>query len=438
MTKSSRPQSLNVVVASTNLSGGAGNAAMRLHEGLGEVGVNSEFLNRDTNDKSNRIRSLPISAKKRLVDLYAKIGKRVRLWPPYSFDRSRLFTCVPDCELFSDFRSEAGRLDVAALPKCDILNLHWVPYFLDIPTVFQHYGGKTPIVWTFHDMNVFTGGCHYDGGCGRYTNECCHCPMLQDPGAKDVASEIFRAKVQAFGALKAQDLTIVTPSQWLGREVRKSRLLSRFRCEVIPYGIDTALFHPHEDSHSEPSSKSNEEVRVLFVAAGLEAPRKGFDLLREALVKLPTSSQPIRLITVGAGEVDVEDVPNISHKSLGVIRDNQELSKIYSNADLFVIPSRQDNLPNTVLESIACGTPVVGFDIGGIGDMVIPGRTGWLANELTSHCLAKTISNATSEIAAGLRLTDSCVHLASEQFTLRRQAKSYLSLFQELLESNSP
>jgi glycosyltransferase involved in cell wall biosynthesis len=344
-----------------------------------------------------------------------------------SYDDPRAF------ELFTDAQTPFGSAVIQQFPEADIINLHWVVNFINLQELFAR--GRTPIVWTLHDMNAFTGGCHYDNRCGRYADACGVCPQLNSQTETDLSRETWHEKQRAYAALRPSDLHIVTPSTWLKREVEASSLLGRFPVSTIPNGVDTEVFKPHDAAALRrafdlaPDSKI-----VLFVAAVASSRRKGFHLLLEAVEALSSARDDLCLMSVGSSQPRIES--GVPHIHLGHIESERLLAAIYSSADLFVIPSLQDNLPNTVLEAMACGTPVVGFDTGGIPDMVRPGETGWLAGVGDVRALREAIQRALSDDAGRTRMGRQCRAVVEKEYTLEVQTQRYMALYRKMIEVN--
>ena len=334
-------------------------------------------------------------------------------------------------EPFTQARTPYGAQVLRQLPQADLINLHWIRGFVDVPAFFEQV--DTPVVWTLHDMNAFTGGCHYDKGCGKYEAQCGACPQLGSGQENDLSRKVWEQKKSVFDRVSPERLHIVTPSHWLARAANSSTLLQTFPISVIPYGLDTELFSPRNGQGLRSALNLPEAARiVLFVAQSTTNERKGFSQLAEALAALDgQESGQFYLVSVGSNKPDWDvDLP---HLHLGKITSTPLLAAVYSMADVFVIPSLEDNLPNTVLESMACGTPIVGFDTGGISDMVRPGETGWLAPVGNVRALRDTIDQALSDHQQRNRMTRRCREIAVEEYALNVQARQYRSLYLSLL-----
>jgi glycosyltransferase involved in cell wall biosynthesis len=332
-------------------------------------------------------------------------------------------------EPFSDDRTPHRLHDLPAT-NADVLNLHWVARFIDYRHFFEECIGDTPVVWRLSDLNPFTGGCHYDRGCGKYKTRCGACPQLGSTRENDLSREIWERKQTAFGAIPADQLHFVAQSEWIRDQVKASPLTERFPATVIPNGLDETVFRPRSTIGLRSALDIPTDHRiVLFVAQSTKNQRKGFDLLQEALQEL--SADAVTLVSIGSHQPALE--ADLSHVHLGSIQSDLLLSVFYSLADVFVIPSRQDNLPNTVLESMACGTPVVGFGTGGIPDMVRPDETGWLAEPEDASALRQAIAGALSDETERNRMADRCRQIVEEEYTLDVQARAYKSLYESLL-----
>ena len=280
-------------------------------------------------------------------------------------------------------------------------------------------------------MNPFTGGCHYDEGCGKYVDKCGTCPQLGSSRFNDLSNDVLKRKHEAYQrAIERNQLYIVAPSEWLARSACSSSLFSGAPVRVIPYGLNHMTFRPRETAGMRSALGIPRHHRiVLFVAQSMENRRKGFSLLADALTSF--SRKDTTLISIGTYCPDLD--AGVQHLHLGSIGSDLLLSAFYSLADIFVIPSRQDNLPNTVLESMACGTPVVGFNAGGIPDMVRPGETGWLAETGDARALREAVEKALIDDATREQMGHQCRAVAEEEYTLEKQARCYKQLYESII-----
>jgi glycosyltransferase involved in cell wall biosynthesis len=352
-------------------------------------------------------------------------------------DRARYSATIdPYVEAFSDDRSPLGDAVAKQLQQADVVNLHWVSGFVDLRCLLAGLLPTTTVVWTLHDMNAFTGGCHYAGACDGYLDRCGTCPQLGSTGQGDLSRRIWQRKNKAFGQLSPDRLRIVTPSRWLGEEVRRSSLLGpRFEVDLIPYGVDTDELAPRDRSAARSTLGVPAEGKViLFAAHSVANKRKGFDLLAQALAGLADLGD-VFLISLGRGLPPATGVPT---RHLGYVGDERLLSLVYSAADVFVLPSRQDNLPATGLEALACGTPVVGFAVGGVPDLVRPEETGVLVDQVDAAALGSGLRDLLTNGDRLIRLRRRCREVALDEFSLERQARDYRELYMRCSEGVQP
>ncbi len=364
-------------------------------------------------------------------DLLSRVQRRLRrLQITRSFARYR--TSRPtEYEAFSDDRTPYGTDLLAQLPLGDVINIHSMYQFVDFRTFFTTVPRHTPVVRTLHDMSFFTGGCHSDAGCGKYIDHCGACPQLGSRNANDLSRQIWLRKYSTFRAVGRGRLYLVTPSHWLANEAKRSSLARNFPIAVIPHGVDTEAFCPRDRVFSREVLGIPQDARVvLFVAEPIGRPIKGFDLLAQALNGLGEVDN-LLLVSAGSGLPDLE--VRLPHLNLGPIYSERLLSLVYSAADLFAIPSRQENFPLTVLEAMACGTPVVGFAVGGIPEIVRPGANGLLVSAQDVTALRTAISELLRDPARRAEMAIRCRRIAIEEYALELQVKRYAELYEAIL-----
>jgi glycosyltransferase involved in cell wall biosynthesis len=396
--------------------GGAANAALRLHLGLLENNIKSKVLTLGVRKDFPEIYSYAdINRWGWLKNPVIKKKSKKHYFKTFETFKGKTFTPEKFTLPTSPYKIENHPL----VKEADLINLHWVSEFINVPTFFDEV--KKPIVWTLHDMNAFTGGCHYSFDCLEFIiGACARCPQLIGVEKTDLANNSFEIKQKSY---KNQNITIVTPSKWLYSESNKSPLTRVFEKRIIPYGISDSVFYPYnkKDIRNLLNLPLDKKL-VLFVADSINNYRKGIKYIVETSKLLSTE---YKFLLVGMGNYEDE---NFIH--LGEVKDESKMAQIYSAADLFVIPSLADNLPNTVLESLFCGTPVVGFKIGGISDMVIDGFNGFLCKEINSLGIAKTVENTLNYSFN----QDLIVNDANERFNLEKQALNYIELYKSLFK----
>lgn len=283
---------------------------------------------------------------------------------------------------------------VKEIIDADILHLHWINEgFLSFRSLQALSELKKPLVWTFHDMWAFTGGCHYSSGCIRYEANCGICPYLKRSSDNDSSRKIWNKKSELYRKL---NLTIVTPSEWLKNCAKKSSLLKDQQVEVIPYAIDTELYKPRPKTEARASfSLPQDKILILFGTMNTGEIRKGYHFLIKALLKLhsdfPELKDKIEIIVVGSAPSEQEQVLPYKIHFTGRLYSEDKLVNSYNAADFFIAPSIEDNYPNTVMESLACGVPVLAYNIGGMPDMILHEQNGFLVNEVSSDALSDGI-----------------------------------------------
>ena len=342
------------------------------------------------------------------------------------------FAPARGASLFSGDRSPNNADVLGQLPPSDILNLHWVAGFFDYREFFRKLPAHLPVVWTLHDMNPVTGGCHFDEGCGKFAERCGACPQLGSNDPEDLSAQVWKRKREAFSSLKSAGCVhLVTPSRWLQGEVSKSTLVSKFRCTVIPNALDTEQFQRRDQGAARKLlGIPADSAVILFLADWAGEKRKGFDLLVEALK--PFRNDPRVFLLAAGRELPAHDLgPQLV--TTGYLTGEKQLSWVYSAADVFVLPSLQDNLPNTALEALACGVPIVGFDVGGIPEIVREGETGLLVPAKDVAGLRAAITSVVENKDARVRMSEAGRRDAVANYGLEIQARRYLELYTELL-----
>jgi glycosyltransferase involved in cell wall biosynthesis len=286
-------------------------------------------------------------------------------------------------------------------------------------------------------MWPFTGGCHYSGECDKYTQSCGHCPQLNSQQDGDISGWVWWRKAKAW---KNLNLTIVTPSQWLADCARNSSLFQDLRIEVIANGLDIQRYKPIEKKIARHLLGLPQDKQLILFGAmtATSDNRKGFHLLLPAIKKLSQGEiwqHKLELVVFGASEpVNPPDFGLKTHY-LGRLNDDISLALVYAAADIFVAPSLEDNLPNTVMEALACGTPSVAFKIGGMPDMIEHQENGYLAHPYDIEDLAQGIHWVLEDSERYQKLCDCAREKVVREFTLEIQASKYLKLYNEVLQS---
>ncbi len=357
-----------------HLSGGAAVAATRLHRALCRQGIASSLLS-----------DLPSGAEEGVAALSNTFWQKKEHWVRFTAERLCFLPYEKDKRVRFAFSPARVGVDLSEHPlirAADIIHVHWVNFgFLSVGSLKKLFLLGKPVVWTFHDMWPFTGGCHHSGECENYRKECGNCKFLRNPGVNDLSHRGWTAKA---GAYTAVPFAAVTCSRWLEGRARSSSLLKNFRITTIPNPIDTEQFR-HGDKRASRSllGLAPDKDYILFAAAKVSATGKGFHFFRQAVQLLveknPTIVHSVELLVLGKGsEESLTDLP-LKATSMGYLQDAEQIGRVYNAASMFVTTSLEENLPNTIMEAMACGTPAVGFSTGGIPEMIDHLENGYVA-----------------------------------------------------------
>jgi glycosyltransferase involved in cell wall biosynthesis len=256
---------------------------------------------------------------------------------------------------------------------------------------------------------------------------------LRSTQQHDLSHQVWKRKYNALANVPTEQIHLIAPSRWMAAEARRSSLLSRFHVTVVPHGLDTQEFPAYERNLAREKLDLPQNARiVLFVAQTVTNPRKGFKELYAALQGL-TDVDNLLLVTLG--KQGIGENLGIWTIDMGIINDNQMLSLIYSAADVFVIPSLQEVFGHTIIESMACGTPVIGFDTGGMSDLIQPGRTGALVPVSDVDALRTTLTDMLTDMPVLAAMSDNCRQTVLEHYTIEKQAHRYGELYKAAFDS---
>lgn len=307
----------------------------------------------------------------------------------------------------------------------DVTHLHWVNHgMLSLQDIARLQG---PVVWTLHDSWVFTGGCHSPQECEGFRQNCGWCPELNSRREHDLSRWNWKRKKVAWGKV---GFTVVTPSRWLAGTAQRSSLLEGRRIEVIPNALDTSIFHPLDRIRArETLGLPLDAPLFLFGAHGaLTDWNKGMDLWRKALPVVAERIPIAEAMLAGAQIGTLGRAPLPVHE-LGILPADR-MALAMAAADAVVVPSRMENLPTMVAESLACGTPVVAFATGGIPEMIRPGETGFLARPHDTEDLANDICEL---LVRGGAMRTACAAFAQDNYAPEMVARRHLELYDSLV-----
>lgn len=425
---------MKILIVNSFDKGGAANACIRLHLGLIRIGIDSKVLlkNKGNHSIANtflcqpkpKIHSMFENTRLKFIRILKKL-KIVSFKTRFTEYEVFLKKRSSELELFSFPFSNYDITTDPLYQEADLIHLHWVADFLDYQSFFEK--NTKPVVWTLHDMNPFTGGEHYEEQFLGIDSFGFPIPRDISKEEKIISKNILKFKYKLFKNIK--NITLVTPSKWLFEEAKKSQVFKDKKVIHIPYGLDSTVFNIKDKSLSRDrlSLPKNKKI-LLFVAESVKNSRKGFEYLKKAFEHLKMDQ--VILCAVGNNSIELDSHKNLM--KLGNISDETQMSYIYSAADAFIIPSLMDNLPNTVLESLMCGTPVIGFPVGGIIDMVEDGRNGLITKEISVSSLSKTIE----QFIEGNFIFDreSIRENALSRYDSQVQANTYKDLYLSLLK----
>jgi glycosyltransferase involved in cell wall biosynthesis len=423
-------------VNTKDISGGAAIASYRLHLGLVDSGVQCSLIVRHKESAEPTV----------ICETTAKPDLRtdddyfiLTVLQERYVNRNR--SPVSDTQFSLSFPGHNLHL-LPAVRSADIINLHWIVDYQSPSTIGRLLDLGKPVVWTLHDQWAFTGGCHFSAGCEKYKRDCYPCPQLGNDEFR-VPRVMQRDKQRN---LNRGNLTIISPSRWMADCARNSTVLEGLHIEVIPNGIQTDLFSPIPKSEAKAKMGFSPNCGViLFGSRNLSGLRKGgtelLEALRQCQVDPGFRSQlkrgDIRLMCFGSNSKFVAG-SGLPVTSLGYLDSTERLVSAYAAADMFVLPSREDNLPNTMLEAMSCGTPVIAFDVGGVSEAVVDGVTGRLAKLGNLAEMAEAIVWMTTHEELRCSMGAASRKAVLESFSIEVQVKAYLRLFHKLLgESGS-
>ena len=398
---------MKIAQFSTNdINGGAAVASYRLFLGLDKK-ADVDYFVRNKALKNENIIKLPYKAQENIVQS-SYINKNRTKLSNTLFSFTNEITTLPD------------------LSKYDIINLHWIEHFLSLENLQHLVNLKKPIIWTLHDQKPFTGGCHYTAGCERFIDDCINCKQLI-VDEKKLPQTMLNLKKEIF---KYANLTIVTPSKWLSDEARKSALFQNKEVFTIANSVDCELFKKRKNAKERFNIDKNSVVLSFGVVSHIEK-RKGFDELYKALEIVKNRVKNIDIVGLIFGK-NTSELP-IRTIDVGYLDNEIDLSYIYSASDFFILPSLEDNLPNVILESMACGTPVVAFDTGGAKD-IIDDSNGIIVPKGDINKLAESIITMIQKKELRDKKSIQARERILAEFQFHHQAEKYLELYNNLLQ----
>lgn len=410
-------------------TGGAAIAALRLLRALRKAGAEAGMLCRDrsTGTAEQGVETLGRHALRKIPFLLERGG----IFAANGLSRRNLFA-VDTARYGTDVtRTEAFRL-------ADVVHLHWVNQgFISLGGLRRILRSGKPVVWTMHDMWPFTGVCHHADTCEGWLARCGNCPRLRFPADHDLSAATFARKERVYASGR---MAFVGCSKWIAALARKAPLCQGHEVTDIPNPIDSGFYAPAPDPVAlrREMGLPTDRKLLLFTAFKVTDPNKGVDFLRQALARLcaerPALGQQVGLLLAGQGAETLRDAFPVPVHPLGYLTDETQMRRAYQAADLMLMPTLMDNLPNTLIEAMACGTPCVGFRVGGVPEIIDHGANGYLARYRDSDDLARGIATtlfSPSYPALSRNARAKAVSAYSEQAVAARYLKLYRRLLNE-------
>lgn len=420
----------------TDLKGGAATSARRLHHSLLAQNVDSIFHYHPdhhddvaTSQDSETFQSLIPVRRTGIDGLFRKRRDQQR-----RRDYRRYFANRPsDREIFS-VPWQVKQTPFGKDRPSDIVHLHWVSSWLDLKSFMGSFPLKQPFVFSLHDMNAITGGCHHADECENFKSACKSCPQIDNPGPNDLG---YRSFVYKRDLYSKQNVHIVTPSRWMENNVRSSAL-GKFVASVqtIRNPLDLTQFQPLEKDEARGSFSIPLNRPVIgFGAGSLSNNRKGFQDLLNAL-QLIVNELPgteLTVLTFGVDDVQIPAISGIEFISLGFLPEPSQQQLAYSAMDLFVLPSWAETISQTGVEAMACSTPVIAYEIGGVPEFVIPGQTGLLAKHRDPVDLAIKIRTAIKDLELTKEWGENGRKFVGEKFSVGVSCQQHLELYRSIV-----
>lgn len=412
-----------LIINTSERTGGAAIAANRLMEALKNNGINAKMLVRDKQTEQTSV----VELKKSWWQVWRFIWERIVIWQANRFKKHNLFSV--------DIANTGA--DISLLPEftqADVIHLHWINQgMLSLKDIRRIVDSGKPIVWTMHDMWPFTGICHYAGECDKYSTHCQNCPQLYKGGKKDISYRTFEKKKELFNGAQ---ITFVACSRWLEALAKKSELLKEQQITNIPNAINTNLFMPRDKQQArEKCHLPLDKKLLLFGSMKITDKRKGIDYLVDACkiiaAQHPEFCKKLGVVVLGKQSELYASLFPFPIYPMDYVSNEKELVDIYNAVDLYVTPSLQDNLPNTIVEAMACGIPCVGFNVGGIPQMIDHLHNGYVAEYQSSEDLANGIHWTLTEGEYG-NLSEEAYRKALSSYSEGTISMKYIDIYNKI------
>ena len=406
-----------LIVNTSERTGGAAVAANRLMKALNNNGAKAKMLVRDKETETLTVVPLPHSPRLRWHFLWERLVIFCRL----HFSRQHLF----EVDI-----ANAG-YDITKLPEfqeADVIHLHWVNQgMLSLKGIQKILQSGKPVVWTMHDIWPATALCHVTLGCQHFTSKCGNCRLLPGGGSShDYSTTIWQRKQRM---LADENIYFVACSHWLESEAKRSALLKGQKITSIPNPIDTRIYkRGNKQEARQRLGLPLDKKLILFASQRVTNVNKGMDYLIEACRQLQISDAAV--VILGGHAEEVVSQLSLEAHPLGYVNDEQRVVDVYHAADVFVLPSLSENLPNTIMEAMACGVPCVGFKVGGIPEEIDHRRNGYVAEYRSAEDLARGICWILTE-ADYEELSKNAVQKVVQNYSQQSVASKYLDVYHQ-------
>lgn len=419
---------MNILIVNTSeKSGGAAVAAGRLAEALNRSGVKAKMAVRDKEtDRFTVIRTQSEWQRKKNF-----LVERLGIFLHLHFSKTHLF----------DIDTASEGCDITKLrefKEADVIHLHWINQgMLSLKNIRRILDSGKPVVWTMHDIWPATSLCHVTLDCTRFHTSCSNCRLLPGGGSdNDLSAKVWRRKQKV---LRQRQISFVTCSGWLASEARKSALLEGQTITDIPNPIDNRLFAPQDKTKARKAAGLPTDRRlILFAAQRVTNKYKGMDYLIKACRQMgeqhPEMLQNTGVVILGGSAEELRDSFTFPVYAINYISDEKKMAELYNAADVFVLPSLSENLPNTIMESMSCGVPCVGFNVGGIPEEIDHMKNGYVAQYRSAD-----------DLAAGIRwvlcdsdyksLSENAVSKVAAHYSQRSVAMRYIRVYESALKN---
>ena len=418
-----------LIINTAERIGGAAIAASRLMEALKNNGIKAKMLVRDKQTDQITV----VALKKTWKNIWNFVWERLVIWSNNKFKRH---------DLFAVDIANTGT-DITSLPEfkqADVIHLHWINQgMLSLKNIKKIIDSGKPVVWTLHDMWPITGICHHAVDCKLYTTHCSNCPQLYRKAHKDLSYWVFNKKQKLYGGITSK-ITFVACSHWLEELAQNSALTKGHQVVSIPNPINTNLFRPvNKKQAREKLNLPKDKKLLLFSSMKITDKRKGIDYLVEACKILkeakPDFCDSLAVVVVGKESQQYNALFPFSVYCLNYVSSEKELVDIYNAVDLFVTPSIQENLPNTIVEAMSCGLPCVGFNVGGIPQMIDHLHNGYVAKFKSAEDLANGIWWTLNE-GDYSTLSEIARHKAVNTYSENIVANQYIKIYNHVTKKN--